>query len=151
MNMKLVVTKRDTIIVCIVGLLATADILGFFQGSVVEVDGIKLQKPFLSKYSATYVPNSVEEDGQSYRIKDGMLFLEFEYTYIFKEIKLGFISVKDSKVFGKCENYTIATNNEDRYKYSTSLYHRNTHLLVTIISNTKEDVHSFAEQICKNK
>ena len=149
--MKLVVTKRDTIIVWIVGLLATADLLGFFQGSVVEVNGIKLQKPFLSKYSAIYAPNSVEEDGQSYRLKDGMLVIDFEYAYIFNEIKLGFFSAKDSKVFAKCANYTIATNSEDRYKYSTSLYHRKAHLNVTIISNTKEDVHSFAEQICKNK
>ncbi len=148
--MKLVVTKRDTIIVWIVGLLATADLLGFFQGSVVEVEGIRLQKPFLSKYSATFVPNKVEEDGQSYRIKDGILLIEFEYSYAFNDIKLGFISAKYSKVFSNCKNYTIATNSEDRYKYSTSLYHRKTHLLITIISNTKEDVHSFAEQICKS-
>ena len=146
---KLKVTKRDTIIVWILAILATAYQLGFFQSSVVEVNGIKLQKPFLSKYSATFAPKSVEEDGQIYKVKEGMLLIEFDYSYTFDEIRLGFVPTEHMTLFDNCEDYNITVDDEGIY--SASVYHLKKQLLVAVISNSKEDVDSFAKQICKSK
>ncbi len=146
---KLKVTKRDEIIVWIVGILSTAYLLGFFQDSIVEVNGIQLEKPFLSRYSVTYVPDTVEEDSQIYRVKEGMLFVKFDYGYTFDEIRLGFVISNYSPLFDRCEDYNITVDDKDIY--STSVYHHKTSLLVAINSNSEEDVHSLAEQICKSK
>jgi len=67
--------------------------------------------------------------------------IQFDYSYTFDEIRLGFVHTEDMTLFDKYEDYNISVDDEGIY--SDSVYHLKKQLLVDVISNSKENVYFF--------
>jgi hypothetical protein len=143
-------------------LIILIEYLGIFQSSKVRVDDISFIKPFGYKYSSVSSMDdnstfSIFKNAMGLRTKNELhpnhfLRLEFKQSFLNKSTRIVLfkLSNKDIKFLKnistkKCTHQKMIKNNSE-YKFDNIIY--TSRYKIYIVSNNKEDLMHFYNQIC---